>query len=45
KMNQPAYVRYVAEEIANLRGISLDEIMQATTDNFFKLFSNATLCS
>ncbi|MDX1914083.1 MAG: TatD family hydrolase [Methylophilus sp.] len=45
KMNQPAYVRYVAEEIANLRGISLDEVMQATTDNFFKLFSNATLCS
>ena len=45
KPNYPLYVRYVAEEIANLRGISLDEIMQATTDNFFKLFSNATLCS
>lgn len=41
KTNQPAYVRYVAQEIANLRGISLDTVMQATTDNFFKLFKQA----
>ena len=41
KTNQPAYVRYVAQEIANLRGISLDTVMQATTDNFFKLFKHA----
>ncbi|MES2500526.1 MAG: TatD family hydrolase [Pseudomonadota bacterium] len=41
KMNQPAYVRYVAQEIANLRGISLDEVMRATTENFFKLFKCA----
>lgn len=38
KPNQPAYVRYVAEEIARLRGIGLDEIEQATTDNFCRLF-------
>lgn len=41
KTNQPAYVRYVAQEIANLRGISLQEVMQATTDNFFTLFKHA----
>ena len=41
KTNQPAYVRYVAQEIANLRCISLDTVMQATTDNFFKLFKQA----
>ena len=41
KINQPAYVKYVAQEIANLRGISLDEVMQATTDNFFTLFKQA----
>jgi TatD DNase family protein len=43
KTNQPAYVKYVAQEVANLRGISLDEVMQATTNNFFTLFKHATL--
>ena len=38
KRNQPAYVKYVAEEIARLRGISLAEVAAATTDNFFRLF-------
>jgi TatD DNase family protein len=41
KINQPAYVKYVAQEIANLRSISLDEVMQATTQNFFTLFKHA----
>ncbi|MBA0902093.1 MAG: TatD family hydrolase [Candidatus Nitrotoga sp.] len=38
KLNQPAYVKYVAEEIATLRGISLEEVGRATTDNFRRLF-------
>ncbi|SFN35762.1 TatD DNase family protein [Nitrosospira briensis] len=38
KINQPAFVRHVAEEIAALRGISIDEVGTATTDNFFNLF-------
>lgn len=41
KPNQPAYVHYVAEEIAKLRGGSLENIAQATTDNFFRLFAKA----
>lgn len=41
KPNQPAYVLHVAEEIARLRAISLDAVMQATTDNFFNLFKDA----
>ena len=41
KTNQPAYVKYVAQEIANLRGISLEEVMSATTQNFFTLFKHA----
>ena len=41
KINQPAYVKYVAQEIANLRGIGLDAVMQATTYNFFTLFKHA----
>lgn len=41
KTNQPAYVRYVAEEIARLRGLSTEEVVAATTDNFFRLFPDA----
>lgn len=39
--NEPAFVRHVAEEIAALRGISLDEVAQASTRNFFQLFQAA----
>ncbi|WP_434517142.1 TatD family hydrolase [Dechloromonas sp. ARDL1] len=39
KQNEPAYVRYVAEEIARLRSLSLDEVMKATTENFSRLFN------
>ncbi len=45
KTNQPAYVRYVAEELANLRGISYQEVEQATTANFFRLFKDARPCA
>lgn len=38
KSNQPAYVRYVAEFIATLRGIEFDVIAKQTTANFSKLF-------
>jgi TatD DNase family protein len=41
KLNQPAYVRHVAEEIARLRGASLEEIARATTENFRRLFHTA----
>ena len=41
KTNQPAYVKHVAQEVANLRSISLDAVTQATTQNFFSLFKHA----
>ncbi len=41
KINQPSYVKYVAEELAKLRGISLEEVSAATTQNFFRLFKHA----
>jgi TatD DNase family protein len=41
KLNQPAFVRYVAEEIAVLRGISVNEVAAATSRNFFNLFKAA----
>jgi len=42
KENQPAYVKYVAEEIAKLRGISTDEVAQITTENAKKIFKTIT---
>lgn len=41
KTNQPAYTRYVAEQIAALRGVPLEEIAEITTTNFFNLFRQA----
>jgi TatD DNase family protein len=38
KLNQPAYVKHVAEEIALLRGIGVDEVGRRTTENFERLF-------
>lgn len=42
KINQPAYVKHVAEEIAKLRGISAEEVGATTSANFFNLFGCAT---
>lgn len=41
KVNEPAYVRYVAEEIAELRGIGIDDFERVTTENFCRLFGVA----
>lgn len=38
KRNEPAYVRFVAEHIAVLRGIPIEEIAKATTQNVCDLF-------
>lgn len=38
KLNQPAYVRHVAEEIASLRDIDVSEVGRCTTENFERLF-------
>lgn len=38
KPNQPAYVRYVAEYLAELKDIPFATIAKQTTENFFRLF-------
>ena len=39
KLNEPANVRYVAEKIAELKGLSVEKVAEITTNNFFKLFT------
>lgn len=38
KRNEPSYVRYVAECIADLRGISVEDVHRATWENACRLF-------
>jgi TatD DNase family protein len=38
KQNSPAYVPYVAQKIAQLRGISVEEVAKISSDNFERLF-------
>jgi TatD DNase family protein len=38
KTNRPGLVLHVAEEIARLRGLTLEALAEATTGNFFRLF-------
>ncbi len=39
KRNEPSWVVLVAEEIAKLKGISIEEVAQRTTENALKVFS------
>ena len=41
KVNEPAFTRYTAEKVAEIKGLSIEEVAHATTDNFFTLFSEA----
>jgi TatD DNase family protein len=41
KTNEPSFVPHVAAELARVRDMSLEEVAQTTTDNFFRLFGDA----
>ncbi|HEY0663605.1 MAG TPA: TatD family hydrolase [Thiobacillaceae bacterium] len=39
KTNEPGLVKYVAEEIARQRNVPLEQVAEATSRNFFRLFT------
>jgi TatD DNase family protein len=41
KTNEPAFTKFTAEYLAELKGISYAEVAKQTTDNFYRLFSKA----
>ncbi len=41
KTNEPAFIVHTAAKVAELKGISVEELGRATTDNFFRLFAKA----
>ena len=41
KPAEPAYTKYTAQRLAEIKGVTEAEIAAATTDNFFRLFSKA----
>jgi TatD DNase family protein len=42
KRNEPAFVAHTAAKVAEIKGIGMSELMTATTDNFFRLFSKVS---
>jgi TatD DNase family protein len=41
KTNEPAFVAHTAAKVAELKGISVEALEAATTENFFRLFAKA----
>lgn len=41
KMNQPAFVKHVAECVSSIKNVSLETIAETTSNNFFTLFQDA----
>ena len=39
KQNEPSYVKYTAEKLANLKNVPVPDLIKHTTSNFNKLFS------
>lgn len=41
KVNRPCYVQYVAEQVADVKDLTTEEIAKITTENFYTLFDKA----
>ncbi len=42
KRNEPGYIKLIAENLAKIKGVTLDEIAEITTKNAFRLFGVST---
>jgi TatD DNase family protein len=41
RANEPSFIIHTAAKVADLKGISVEELGRATSDNFFRLFAKA----
>lgn len=41
KVNRPCYVQYVAEQVADVKDLTTEEVAEITTQNFYRLFNKA----
>lgn len=41
KINRPCYVQYVAEQVADAKDLTTEEIAKITSENFYQLFTQA----
>lgn len=41
KLNEPAYVVHTAATLADVKGVSLEDLAKATTENFFRYYTKA----
>src|SRR5207244_11257753 len=41
RRNEPAFVRYVAEAIADVKGVSVADVVHHSTQNFYRLYGKA----
>lgn len=42
RRNEPSFLPHVAEKLAEIKGVTTEDLIAATTDNFFRLFRRAT---
>jgi TatD DNase family protein len=43
KVNEPAFIPYIAEKISEIKQVSVKEVEDVTTDNFLGLFKKAEI--
>ena len=42
KPNEPSYTAFTAHKLAEIKGVSAEDLAEKTTNNFFKIFNKAS---